>query len=159
MTRFLTLIAAFTLALLAQAYAADKVTYILDWLPGGDEAYPFIAKNEGLFAKEGLDVTIAIGRGASDVIAKMSAGTAEFGSGGISALFTGVAEHQVPVKAILSVFSKQPDAIFVVKGGPDHKNRRPQRAKPSPPHRSRHPACCGRWSPARTGSIQTASTC
>ena len=117
--RSLVAIAALTLGLVAsQAQAADKVTYILDWLPSGEETFPYIALHEGLFAKEGLDVTIAIGRGTSDVITKMSAGSAMFGSGGIGALMSAAVEHQVPVKAIASVFSKQPDAIMVVKGSP-----------------------------------------
>ncbi len=104
------------------ARAADQVTYILDWLPSGEETFPYLALREGLFAREGLDVTIQIGRGSSDAITKIATGTAEFGSGGIGALMTAAAERHdsggVPVRAVLSVFNTPPDAIFTIKGGP-----------------------------------------
>ena len=110
------------LALAPAAKANDKVTYILDWLPSGEETFPYIALREGLFAKEGLDVTIQVGRGSSDVIAKLAAGNAQFGSGGIGALMAAAAQNAatggVPVRAILSVFNTPPDAVFAVKGGP-----------------------------------------
>jgi NitT/TauT family transport system substrate-binding protein len=112
-------------ALPATAWAAgppDKVTYILDWFPSGEETFPYVALKQGLFAKEGLDVTIQTGRGSSDAIAKVATGTAQFGSGGIGALMVGAAEHKdsggVPVRAILSIFNTPPDAIFAIKGGP-----------------------------------------
>ena len=106
------------LCLGAQAHALDKVTYALDWLPSGEETFPYIAQKEGIFAREGLDVTITIGRGSADVLTKTATGTADMASGGISTLMAGAVEHKFPVKAVLSIFTKQPDAIFTVKGGP-----------------------------------------
>jgi len=102
------------------ARAADKVTYVLDWLPSGEETFPYIALRQGLFAKEGLDVTIQIGRGSSDVITKLATGGAQFGSGGIGSLMAASAQNPagVPVKAVLSIFNTPPDAIFAIKGGP-----------------------------------------
>jgi NitT/TauT family transport system substrate-binding protein len=121
MTRYeLALALALTLTT-TSAHALDKVTFVTDWLPGGNNAFPYIAKKEGLFAKEGLDVTITTGRGSYDVITKMATGTAEFGAASISALFTAMVEQQVPVKAVLSVYSKQPDAIFFASGSPINK--------------------------------------
>ncbi len=35
----------------------DKITYILDWFPPGEATFPSAAPHEGLFAKEGPDVT------------------------------------------------------------------------------------------------------
>ncbi len=106
------------LPLATAAQANDKVTYVIDWFPGGDESFPYVAQKEGIFAKNGLDVTLLVGRGSSDVITRLGTGVVDFGSGGIAALFGGVAEHQVPVKATMSVFSKQPDTIFVTEGSP-----------------------------------------
>jgi NitT/TauT family transport system substrate-binding protein len=106
----------------ADAAPPDKVTYILDWFPSGEETFPYVALKEGLFAAERLDVTIQTGRGSSDAIAKVATGTAQFGSGGIGVLLVGAAEHKdsggLPVKAILSVFNTPPDAIFAIDGGP-----------------------------------------
>lgn len=100
----------------ANAFAADKVVYQLDWLPSGEETFPYVAQKEGYFAAENLDVEIRIGRGTTDVLAKMATGNAQFGSGGLGALMQAAAQGPVPVKAVLSIFNKQPDAIFTYEG-------------------------------------------
>ncbi len=106
----------------AHATPPDHVTYVLDWLPSGEETFPYIAVRQGLFAHENLDVTIQIGRGSSDVITKIATGNAQFGSGGVGALMAVAAEHKdtggVPVRAVLSIFNTPPDAVFAIKGGP-----------------------------------------
>ncbi|MCX7272958.1 MAG: ABC transporter substrate-binding protein [Burkholderiales bacterium] len=98
------------------AHAADKVIFQLDWLPGGDKAAAYVALKQGFFAAEGLDVTVQSGRGSADAVTKVATGAADMGTGGISALMMAAAESGVPVKAVYSVYSKQPDAIFTVKG-------------------------------------------
>lgn len=98
------------------AHAVDKVVFQLDWLPGGDKAAVYVAVKEGYFSAEGLDVTLQSGRGSSDAVTKIATGVADVGTGGISALMMAAAESGVPVKAVLSIYSKQPDAIFTAKG-------------------------------------------
>ena len=102
-------LAASCCAAAGHAAPPDRVTYILDWFPSGEETFPYVALRQGLFAREGLDVTIQIGRGSSDAITKIATGNAQFGSGGIGALMTGAAEHKdsggVPVRAVLSIFN------------------------------------------------------
>lgn len=98
------------------AFAADKVIYQLDWLPSGEETFPYVAQKEGYFAAENLEVEIRIGRGTTDVLAKMATGNAEFGSGGLGALMQAAAQGPMPVKAVLSIFNKQPDAVFTYAG-------------------------------------------
>lgn len=109
-----------TAALLASAsaFAADKVVVELDWLPGGDKAPAYVGVSKGFFAAEGLEVTIQNGHGSSDAITKAATGAADFASGGLGALMTAAAEGPVPVKAIMSIYTKQPDALFTVKGSP-----------------------------------------
>ncbi len=102
----------------APAHALDKVNYIIDWLPNGEETFPYIAQAEGLFAKEGLDVNIIVGRGSTDVMARMGAGVASIGSGAMGAFLAAVAENKAPIKATMTVYSEQPDAIFYVAGEP-----------------------------------------
>jgi NitT/TauT family transport system substrate-binding protein len=98
------------------AQAVDQVTFLLDWIPSGEEPYPYVAEKEGFFKEEGLEVTVRIGRGSTDTITKMGTGTAEFGGAAVGALMGAVAQSNVPVKAIASVYVKQPDAIFTAKG-------------------------------------------
>jgi NitT/TauT family transport system substrate-binding protein len=110
-------IAASALALnTLSALAADKVIFQLDWLPGGDKSPVYVAQKQGYFAAEGLDVTIRTGRGSADAITKLATGAADVGTGGIAALMMAAAEGGVPVKAVMSIYSKQPDALFTVKG-------------------------------------------
>jgi NitT/TauT family transport system substrate-binding protein len=96
----------------AGAIAAEKVVFMIDWLPAGDKAVPYLGVQKGLFAAEGLDVTIQSGRGSSDVVTKLGTGAADLGTGGLAALLQARAEAPVPVKAILSLYTLQPDAIF-----------------------------------------------
>jgi len=113
----LTTLSLASLALLGTpAWAADKLTIQLDWLPGGDKSFVYAGLKQGFFAAEGLEVTIVPGRGSADAITKVGSGAADLGFGGISALMMAGAESGVPVKAVMSLYSKQPDAIFTTKG-------------------------------------------
>lgn len=98
------------------AQAAEKIVYMNDWLPGGDKALPFYAVQKGLFAKAGLDVTVQTARGSSEGITRIGTGTADVGSGGLTALLQARAQQNVPVKAVLSIFTMQPDSNFAVEG-------------------------------------------
>ncbi|WP_246225519.1 hypothetical protein [Vibrio agarilyticus] len=45
------------------AFAADKVTFQLDWLPAGEKAPVYVGIDKGIFAKHDLEVSINSGRG------------------------------------------------------------------------------------------------
>lgn len=98
----------------ASSLAADKVTFQLDWLPGGDKAPVFVGVQQGFFAEEDLDVTILGGKGSTDAITKVATGTADIGSADIVALMVAKANDNVPVKAVYSLFSKAPYAFYVL---------------------------------------------
>ena len=40
----------------AGAVAAEKITFMIDWLPSGDKAVAYLGVQKGLFAAEGLEV-------------------------------------------------------------------------------------------------------
>jgi NitT/TauT family transport system substrate-binding protein len=92
----------------APAFAAEKIVL----LPAGGKAVPYFGVQAGLFAAEGLDVTIQSGRGSSDVVTKLGTGAADMGTGGLAALLQARPEAPVPVKAIMSIYTVQPDALF-----------------------------------------------
>lgn len=94
--------------------AADKVTFQLDWIPGGDKAPVFVGVQQGFFAEEELDVTILGGKGSTDAITKVATGTADIGSADIVALLVAKANDNVPVKAIYSTFNKAPYAFYAL---------------------------------------------
>jgi len=100
----------------APAIAAEKVVFMIDWLPAGDKAVPYLGVQDGLFAAEGLEVTIQSGRGSSDVVTKLGTGAADMGTGGLAALLQARAQSPVAVKAVASIYTLQPDAIFTTEG-------------------------------------------
>jgi len=110
------LLATLAFSALGSAHAAEKLTVQLDWLPGGDKSFVYAGLKQGYFAAEGLDVTILPGRGSADSITKVGSGAADVGFGGISALMMAAAEGGVPVKAVMSLYSKQPDSLFTTPG-------------------------------------------
>ncbi|WP_407177262.1 ABC transporter substrate-binding protein [Bradyrhizobium sp. STM 3562] len=114
MRRLLPFCAAVTLALtFAQASrAAEPITFILDWLPAGDKAAVYLGVEKGLFEAEGIKVNIQSGRGSSDVVTKLATGAADIGTGGLAALLQAKAADNVPVKAVMSIYTLQPDAVF-----------------------------------------------
>ena len=87
-----TIVEAFVLLLswsaAANVEAADKLSYQLGWLPGGDKAPVYLAIQKGLFAAEGLEVTVASGRGSEDVLTKLATDVYEVG-GSFDALLIG----------------------------------------------------------------------
>jgi NitT/TauT family transport system substrate-binding protein len=99
------------------AQAAEQATVVLDWLPGGTKAVVYVAVHEGFFAREGLDVKIEHARGTTDALTRLATGHAEFATGGMPSLFEALAETKIPVKAVMTFYNKQPDALFVRKGG------------------------------------------
>ena len=96
--------------------AADKLTFQLDWLPNGDKAFAYVALKQGFYAAEGLEVSIIPGRGSSDAITKVATGAADVSNGGLASLMMAAAESQIPVKAVMSIYSMQPDSVFTLSG-------------------------------------------
>ena len=108
-------VAAAALTAAGTAQAADKVTYQLDWLPGGDKAPIYVCIQEGFCADAGLEVSIEPGRGSSEAITKLATGTSDIGSAGIEALMAARATENVPVTAVMNVFNTGPHAFYTTK--------------------------------------------
>lgn len=93
----------------------DKVTFQLDWLPGGDKSPIYVCIQEGICESHGLDVTINGGRGSSEAITFMATGRSDIGTGGIEALMAAVANDNVPLKAVSSIYTRAPHAFYTLK--------------------------------------------
>lgn len=94
------------------ALAADKVTYQLDWLPGGDKSPIYVCIQEGFCADAGLEVSIEPGRGSSEAITKIATGSSDIGSAGLGALMAAKATEGVPVTGVMSLFNTGPHAFY-----------------------------------------------
>lgn len=68
------------------ASAQTSTKLLLDWAYESSHAVFTPGLREGLFKKEGLDVTIDRGHGSGDTVAKVAAGTYDFGSASINAV-------------------------------------------------------------------------
>ncbi len=71
--------AAGVLAAPSAALAQEKVTYNMAWLPQGSSIGVMVAKEQGLFAKEGLEVDIVRGYGGNRTVNELDQGQYEFG--------------------------------------------------------------------------------
>jgi NitT/TauT family transport system substrate-binding protein len=111
-------IAAFAVAAAAfhpAAHAQDKVRFQTDWIPSGEHAMYYGAWVKGIWAQEGLDITITRGYGAGDTATKVGAGAADFGVADAGAVLTARARTNLPVKVISVLYSHSPHALFVLK--------------------------------------------
>ncbi len=93
------------------AGAAEKIIFQFGWLPGGDRAAYYVASHAGLFAAEQLEVQLLAGKGSTDALTKIATGAADMGEGGLDALFTAKLQNEVPVTAVMPVYTKPPDAL------------------------------------------------
>ena len=100
------LLLAAALGCTSAAFAADKVTFQLDWLPGGDKAPVYVGIQQGFFAAEELEVSISNGRGSTDAITKMATGQADVGSADIGALMAARAQDQVVITSYSIHYTK-----------------------------------------------------
>lgn len=109
-----TLVSTCLLLCSSSVFAAEKVTFQLDWLPGGDKAPIYVGIEKGFFKAEGLDVEISQGRGSTDAITKLATGRSDIGLADIGALLAARAESDVKVQAVMTVFSDAPHAFFTL---------------------------------------------
>jgi len=94
------------------ALAADKVVLGLDWQALGRHAGFFVAKTNGYYDREGLDVDIQRGYGAADSIKRLAAGESKFAFGDIGSLVLARAQG-VPVKAIAVIYARSPYVLWL----------------------------------------------
>src|SRR5262252_10207564 len=113
MTRWWTVALAAVMATAAQA--ADKVRFQTDWIPSGEHAMYYGGWQKGIYAEEGLDITITRGYGSGDTVTKLAAGAFDFGVADMAAVMTARARQNVPVKTIAVVYSQSPHSLFVLK--------------------------------------------
>ena len=77
MTRIILALAAMLIA--GPAFAADKVTLMLNWYVYGEHAPFYYGKEKGFFEKAGIDLDIQEGRGSGVVAQAVAAKTVQFG--------------------------------------------------------------------------------
>ena len=102
---------------LAFAQGAVPVTFQLSWLPSVQFGGSYIAKDSGLWAQRGLDVSLSAGGPNAPVEPPVVAGTALMGISAADYTAAAVAEG-APFKIIAVAMQKNPFAIASLPGNP-----------------------------------------
>lgn len=108
-------VVAASVACIATANAADKVRFQTDWLPSGEHAMYYGGWQKGIFAEEGIDVTITRGYGSGDTLTKLAGGAFDFGVADVASVLTARARQNVPVKTVAALYGQSPHSLFVLK--------------------------------------------
>ena len=98
--------------LAAPAAAATKIRFVTDWKAQAEHGGFYQALAEGLYAKRGLDVTIIQGGPEVNVPQLLAGGAADFGMGSNSFIVMNMLKQNVPIKAVMAVFQKDPQVLM-----------------------------------------------
>ncbi|RKX77923.1 MAG: hypothetical protein DRP87_07725 [Spirochaetes bacterium] len=101
--------------LISSVLTAEKITLKLNWIPGGDHCFYFVAKEMGFYKDNGLEVEIERGRGSGDTVKRVDLGTVDVGLADTGTLV--VARSQgAKVKVIAMIYSDSPNGIKTYRG-------------------------------------------
>ena len=103
------------LSALTGARAADIVKFQTDWIPSGEHAMYYGGWQKGIFAEEGIDITITRGYGSGDTVTKLAGGAFDYGVADVAAVMTARARQKIPVKVIATLYTHSPHSLFVLK--------------------------------------------
>ncbi len=92
------------------ADSLEQMTFRLNWIPGGDHIFYFVAKELGFYEEVGLDVTIERGRGSGDTVSRVDIGTADIGLSDTGTVVVTRSEG-ARVQVIAMIYSQSPNGI------------------------------------------------
>src|SRR5258707_11376353 len=101
-------------ALGASQASAQKITFTLNWVAGGDHAPYFYAQKMGLYKQAGLDVDFETGRGSAASAQKVGAGQSQLGLSDMAGvlLFPG---KGVDGAGAMKVHPNSPPGLYLLK--------------------------------------------
>ena len=88
----------------APAYAADAVSFRLNWYLGGLHVPFYYGKDKGFYAAEGIDLTINEGRGSANTVQVVAAGSDTFGLADSSSVIATAAKG-ADIKSVMSLLN------------------------------------------------------
>ena len=102
------------LALGAAPAAAQKITFTLNWVAGGDHAPYFYAQKMGSYKQAGLDVDFETGRGSAASAQKVGAGHSQLGLSDMAGvlLFRG---KGLDLVGVMNVYANSPQGLYWLK--------------------------------------------
>ena len=118
---FVWALACLAIAAISSAASAEpvKIRFILDWKAQGPGAWFYVARDNGYFQAEGLDVLIDQGDGSAAAVSHIMTGTYDAGFGDINAVIQNAALHpgEQPLMVYM-LYNRAPYALIVKADGP-----------------------------------------
>src|SRR5260370_14797285 len=98
----------------ASEATAQKLTFTLNWVAGGDHAAYFYAQKTGLYKQAGLDVDFETGRGSAGSAQKVGAGESQVGMSDMAGvlLFRG---KGIDLVGVMNVYANSPQGLYWLK--------------------------------------------
>jgi len=109
------ILALVALLIAGRAQAQDRALLQLDWIPTGEHAAYFAGVQRGIWRELGIDMSLTRGFGSGDTINKLAAGAAQLGVADIGALMVARARQNVPVTAVMQLYTHSPHSLFVLR--------------------------------------------
>jgi NitT/TauT family transport system substrate-binding protein len=106
-----TLTAALIMTVGGGVQAAEDVTFVLNWVAGGDHAPVYWAKDQGWYADAGIDLTIEEGRGSAASVQKVGAGAAPFGIADMATALQGRGQG-ADVVGVMAIYANSPYGLY-----------------------------------------------
>ena len=94
-------------AFAAPAAAAEKIDFILNWVPGGDHSPYYYAKKMGWYEKEGIDLNLEPGKGSALAVQKVGAGANPIGLADMGTALIGKGKG-ADVVGVFNVYANSP---------------------------------------------------
>jgi len=101
-------------ALLAAPAAAQKIDFMLNWVPGGDHAPYYYAKKHGWYEKEGLDVNLEPGKGSMLAVQRVGAAQNPIGLADMGNVLIGRGKGADSV-GVFNVYANSPQGLYWLK--------------------------------------------
>ena len=89
---------------------AESITLKLNWVPGGDHIFYFVAKDLGYYQANGLDVRIERGQGSGDTVKRVELGTVDIGLADTGTLVIARSKGS-KVRVVAMIYSNSPNGI------------------------------------------------
>jgi NitT/TauT family transport system substrate-binding protein len=98
----------------AAAHANERVSFLLNWVAGGDHAPYYYAQKMGWFEKAGIDLTLLQGKGSAVAAQAAGAGIDQFGLSDMTTVQVAIGKGADEV-AVMDVYANYPGGFYWLK--------------------------------------------
>lgn len=107
----MTALAAVFAAGMLQATAAEQINFVLNWVPGGDHAPVYWAKEQGWYSDAGIDLVIENGTGSGASAKKVGIGRNQVGIADLPTVLHAIGKG-ADIVAVMNIYANSPYGIY-----------------------------------------------